>query len=362
MSSDCFAALDLLLEATPIEYEGEPILLAQLDHIRVERDVWEYVQRADDLNPMPVQRTVLTGAAISRFDRWPKVRVKERLPSDVSLFNAAFFRNFDNVRDYAFKQSDIAGKVSDNIDADIIVLLLIDGLSFSDWADKPNVVPCLAEAPTITSVGFKSIIGKHSIAAKLFDKGVHRRLGFSYWSRENPLTNFLFRGFDARTQMVKVAEYEEVLRVLSKPPINQTYVQIIVDGMDGICHHHRGRPKVRALANALYDDLLMALAETLHKAGVTALVYAIADHGILWKPKPSDRAQLVRLPFQGTASMRYVKGSHIVPHSRNVTSGDVNYTVLSYPYVFSNFSSLEWGTHGGLSFEESIVPFVSLEV
>jgi len=36
--------------------------------------------------------------------------------------------------------------------------------------------------------------------------------------------------------------------------------------------------------------------------------------------------------------------------------------VLSYPFLFNPISRLEWGVHGGISYQESIVPFVKMEV
>jgi len=162
--------------------------------------------------------------------------------------------------------------------------------------------------------------------------------------------------------MVKVNEFNEVLLALERLPPEQTYVQILTNGLDAICHHHRGRPPVAAIARYLYEDVLLALAERLQKVGATALVYATADHGILWRPEPKTGEALIVIRDERTDSRRYAKGALLTPDSKQFSCYGVNYTVLAYPYVFNPLTGLEWGVHGGISFQESVVPFVKLEV
>ncbi|MBN1891046.1 MAG: PglZ domain-containing protein [Thermoflexales bacterium] len=354
--------LDAVLDRTPIVYEGEPLLLAGLNNLSVERDAWQYVQRADGLAPLPVERTVLLGPATGYFDRWPVVQATAKAPADLAQFNRSLFQNYDRVCSFAFTQSGIASRIEEDLDVDVIVLLLIDGLSYTDWMDYPGVQSCLVEGPTITPVGFQNIIGRPSIARRLFEKGFSRRLGFSYWERDNALTDVIFHGFDPAAQMLRVSEFKEVLQALDKLPTEQTYIQILVNGMDSICHSHRDRPPVEATARYLYQDVLLALVERLQKAGATALVYATADHGILWKPELGTGHDLVVVRDERINSHRYARGSFLVPDSKQLHCHGANYTVLAYPYLFKSLTSLEWGTHGGISFQESVVPFVKLEV
>jgi hypothetical protein len=173
--------LDTVLALTPIVYEGEPLLLAQLDNLVVERDVWQYVQRVDDLVPMPVERTVLLGPVSNYFDRWPVMRMDARVPADLRQFNRSLFQNYDQVQCFALTQSDVAARIEEDLDVDVIALLLIDGLSYTDWMDYPGVESCLFEGPTITPVGFRNVVGKPSIARRLFKRGFRKRLGFSAW-------------------------------------------------------------------------------------------------------------------------------------------------------------------------------------
>jgi len=351
-----------MLDYTPVVFEGEPLLLAELDDLVVEPNVWRYVQQVDSLVPMPVVRTVLLGPTGTYFNRWPVLRMEARMPADIAYFNCRLFENYDRVREFAFKQSDIAARIEEDLAADVIVLLLIDGLSYSDWMDYPGVQSCLVEGPTITPVGFQNIINHPTIASRLFKKGVRKRLGFAHWDRGNTLTNRLFYGFDASTQMTTMGEFREVLLALDKLPQEQTYVQILVNGLDIIGHRYRDRPPVGATARHLYDNVLLALAERLQQLGVTALVYATADHGILWRPEPESAESWPTIPDERTNHHRYANGAFLLPHSRQFSCHGSNYTVLAYPYLFRSLTSLEWGVHGGISFQESFTPFLKLEV
>lgn len=354
--------LDVVLDRTPVVYEGEPLLLAELDGLAVERDVWEYVQRVDDPAPVPVERTVLLGPVTNYFDRWPVVQTSARAPADLVQFNRSLFQNYDQVRRFAFSQSNVAARIEEDMDVDVIVLLLFDGLSYSDWMDYPNVQSCLVEGPTITPVGFRNIVGEPSIARRLFDKGVHRRMGFSHWDRSNTMTNLFFHGFDPAAQMFPVIEFQEVLLGLEKLPREQTYVQILTSGLDAVSHRHRGRPPVDLMACHLYENVLLALVERLQRIGASALVYATADHGILWRPEPMVGDELIVVRDNRAKSHRYTEGAFLNPHSRQFSCYRKNYTVLAYPYLFKPLTKLEWGTHGGISFQESVVPFVKMEV
>lgn len=354
--------LDSLLDHTPVVYEGEPLLLAELDNLVVEKDIWQYVKRTDDRSPMPVERTVLLGPVTSYFDRWPVMGMENRTPGDIPRFNRCLFQNYDQVRRFAFCQSHIADCIEEDLDVDVIALLLIDGLSYTDWADYPRVQSCLVEGPTLTPVGFRNIVGKPTIARRLFQKGFHRRWGFSHWDRDNQLTNVLFHGFDPAMQMFRVAEFKEVLLKLNKLAPGQTYIQILINGLDAIGHRHRGRPPVKTIARHLYEDILLAMAEQLQRVGVTALIYATADHGILWRPEPGSEDKLVVVQDDRTTSHRYAKGAFLIADSRQFSCHGANYTALASPYLFRPLTGLEWGTHGGISFQESVVPFVKLEV
>jgi len=75
------------LDQSPIVYEGEPLLLIELDNLVIEQDVREYIRRIDNPLPIPIERTVLLGPISSYFDRWPIAKINTRVPTDLCRFN-----------------------------------------------------------------------------------------------------------------------------------------------------------------------------------------------------------------------------------------------------------------------------------
>ena len=297
--------INKLVDKTPIILEGDPIELIELEDIVIEKNIRDYVLRVDGLTPLRNERTIILGPITNYFDRWPVIQADKKCPSDVNNFNALLYKNYEQAQKVMFTQSEIASEIEENIDVDVIVLLLIDGLSYSDWLEYPDVRSCLVDGPTITPIGFRNIIGDPPIAHRLFNKGFRRRLGFSYWDRNNQLTNLLFYGFDPSSQMKKVSEFKDVLIALEKLSQEQTYVQILVNGLDSICHRHRGRPPVKAIAREIYENVYINIVEKLRKIGVAGMVYATADHGILWKPDPDDDVDFLVIKDDRVSSHRY---------------------------------------------------------
>lgn len=362
MSLTELSMLDSRLSWTPLVFDGDPLLLAEVGDAYVESDIAEYARRSDALAQLPTGRTVLLGPVHKDFDRWPAVRPEARVPADLARFNNALLERYDELVKYAFTQSDIATRVTADLDADVIALVMIDGLSFLDWADRPGVESCLVAGPSITEVGFRNIVNSPYLASRLFRKGVKERLGFAYWNRTNALTDYLFRGFDPARQMHRVREFKEVLQHLTKLPRGQTYIQVVINGMDQYCHRSHERPPARLIARHLYENILQDFIEHLRRLGVTAKVYATADHGILWREEDGSDGGLVVLRDERTKSRRWAKGTLAIPHAKHFTCYGTNYTVLGFPYLFNKMTAVEWGTHGGLSYQESVVPFVKLEV
>lgn len=362
MKSDIVKDIRQLLGFTPIIFEGDPLLLVEFSDVRVERDLWSYIQQVDHPDPMPVVKTILLGPVTNYYDRWPIVKLEDKTPKDVTIYNRYLFNNFEPLQKFAFNQKQIRDRILEDIDVDVIVLLLIDGLSYTDWMGFPNVTSCLVPGPTITPVGFRNIIGKPTLAELLFQKNFTSRVGFSYWDRDESLSNELFFGFDQRLQIKKVREFKDVLKNLPLSPKYQTFIQIIVNGLDFVSHRYRGRPPIKAIAENIYHNYFLALCDHLHNIEATALVYATSDHGILWRPDPDEDWDFISLPSRNISSHRYAKGLVHVPHSKEFSSNGTSYFSLEYPYIFKKLSTLEWGVHGGISFQESVVPFVKEEV
>jgi hypothetical protein len=228
------------------------------------------------------------------------------------------FDSFDKIQDYAFNQKQISTRILEDTEVDVIVLLLIDGLSYTDWMNYPNIQSCLVPGPSITPIGFRNIIGKPSIAELLFEKKFVNRLGFSHWDRNEALSNELFFGFDQRLQIKKISEFGEIFKSLSISSKSQMYIQILINGLDFISHRHRGRPPTQLIAKNLYENVFLLLCDYLHKCRITALVYAASDHGILWKQLPNDHQEFINIPDGRVASNRshrYASGPFLIPDS-----------------------------------------------
>jgi hypothetical protein len=354
--------LDSLLDTTPAVFEGESLLLAEIRNFEARKDIRSFSYLCDGLDPVAVRRTLLINPLADYFNRWPKFKVQTRKPQDIPTYNRELFNKYESIRNFCFHQVSIADRVVEDTDVDLIVLLLFDGLSFLDWIDVPGVESCFVYGPTITSVGFRNIINDPTIAERLFNLGFYRRFGYSHWSRENRLADIFFRGFDTGRQMKKVDEFSEIISDLNKVVSGgQTYIQILTNGLDSISHRHRGRPPVSAIADHLYRDIALQLLERISSIGATAIVYITADHGVLWKPEPTSHDQFISLNHPSSGSRRYRRGSIMTPHSKVITLQGSSFTLLEYPFVFTKPSSLEWGLHGGISFQESFVPFLKLE-
>lgn len=218
-----------------------------------------------------------------------------------------------------------------------------------------TIEPCLAAVPTITEIGFRTIVGDPPLALCLFDRGYADRLGFTYWEREdNRLTDALFR----TVQTEKVRYFSEILERLRQRSLKKTYVQILRSGLDGLAHGYRGRPPIEAVVEDVWDDFT-ALAEMLVDKGVFARLYLVSDHGILWQ----HEAQFAVVGNEsGKVHPRYYAPDERGRHGMTVTFNGHEYHVLDYLQVRRELYSDEQGTHGGISFQESIVPFVTLEV
>ena len=280
------------------------------------------------------------------------------LPS-IEQVNAALPSRFETT--HLFKQSDVAAEITKRIHQElpqIVVLLVFDGLSFYDVVDwklsQATLEPCLVDGLSVTNSAMQRLIGSPVLTRRLFGMGYVRRLGFSYWERSaNVLTDALFAEFP-ESQLHRVTTFDEDLETIkaSEWPTH-TYVQIIRSGLDSACHSHRERPDVPSLLEGLRQDIL-SLLEVLQKTGKSFRLFITADHGILWYSE-QDIVPLAQEKFK----TRYTKGN--VASGNNVLtlqSEEGTYTVLTGDKVIAKQRKVtEWGFHGGVSAQESLVPF-----
>lgn len=357
-----------LLARTPIALHAHPAVLAYLpSNVEVLPDAASLLARLDAPQPGPP-------VPMLTFDTRPDARA--RLPfvacaTDpyTDALNNVLATRYDTVAAYTLRQYQIADHiVRANASYDIIVLLLVDGLSYRDIRDWPaqlgpsaQVLPCLADAPTITRLCFPTIIGSPPLAARLFDAGFTARVGFSYWYREdNELTNRLFTTIhDTR----RCGTMKDVLAQLGvyvhAHSAERIFVQIVRVGLDANAHHMRELPPLAALLQQLFVTV-RALVKLLSHTHRRAALYVTSDHGVLWRDEFTPE---VVGNMQGSA--RYAHWRDLDRQHQSGLRFDAygdTYYALPYHLLRRRLRSDEAGVHGGVSFQESIVPFLSVEV
>jgi hypothetical protein len=352
-------ALDRLLDRTPVVAKNlHPVSVAFLrEPARFCRTLEELAHAFDTLSPTRPER-ILTFDSDPRYTlRFPAVEV-EHDPFTPEL-NRVLFAQRDLVATSMLTQAQVADRiVQEARKLEIVVLVLLDGLSYADCREWPGVEPCLATPPTVTRVGFASIIGHPPLAARLFSAGFSRRVGFTYWERrDEPLTNRLFQTIadTRRLDANKPNAFDQVLTWISAQDVHHTYVQIIRSALDDFAEGHRAGIPRQAIVHAIRKDL-EAMLETLRLKRCPAALFGVADHGILWK---EDNHDLERVSFAGA---RYADGIAGPGRGCRANFEDHSYWVLDYPQMGRAWRANEQGIHGGISFEESIVPFIHWEV
>lgn len=332
-------------------------------------DVWcptsveEWRERIDSPREIDADSTLFVN--LSPLDReeltqvfgFPTVEFPA-LPS-IEQVNAALPSRFETTN--LFKQSDVAAEITKRIHQElpqIVVLLVFDGLSFYDVVDweLPQAIlePCLVDGLSITNSAMQRLIGSPVLTHRIFGIGYIRRLGFSYWERAmNALTDALFAEFPP-SQLHRMTTFDEVLRKIKTSGWEtHTYIQIIRSGLDGVCHFNRERPNIKSILDDLKRDIL-SLLEVLEATEKSFRLFITADHGILW-----DNEQGIIPLAREKLKSRYTEG--VVAAGGDTLTLNTNegvYTVLTGDKVIAKQRKVtEWGFHGGISAQESLVPF-----
>jgi hypothetical protein len=276
-----------------------------------------------------------------------------------SELNTILFDQWDWVNANLLKQSDISQYIVDySHHQDCIILLLIDGLSWIDlssfFTNSTELKPVIVDGISNTKSGMTRIVGQPKLVYRL---PLSQCYGFSYWKRDNnTLTDFLFDGFGENVK--KIRSFDEVLSSLEILDLKDTYVQIVRQGLDGICHQHRDSPNPQSYIQKLYDDFL-DLVDLVKRKQITARIYLTSDHGILWQ----QNVDLQVFDFgKNNRHPRYLENRHPSQKVKSFPSDGDLYCALEYPYISRQLKRNEWGVHGGISFEESIVPLLEIPV
>ncbi len=266
-------------------------------------------------------------------------------------------------------------RVAERITADavqrnyaVVALMLVDGLCYDDVKDWPeHVEPCFVDGPSVTygrtsdgglipTIGFPSIVGRPSLARRLIDVGIRRSRGFSYWNREkNDVSAYLYEG----VPLTRVGSMAEALTILGTPDLRGTYIQLVREGLDGLAHRRReiSSAETSACVNAIRYDY-QKLIGVLASSGLRGAAYLVSDHGILWRDQHAlQRADELRLSHP-----RYGTNSTTSSRVNCIQKSGQGFVICHYPVLAAEIRSNDSGVHGGLSYWESLVPFVRVEV
>jgi len=349
-----------ILRQMPVMVEVHPLSLAFLpDDVRAFDDAWQMVAELDTPTPQPTKPMLATRIEPALQHRLPATRcVHDPLTKDL---NRVLLKRYDFIKANMLCQSQVADEIVRRADTEALALMLVDGLSYADVKQHaakwlPHATPVLVDGVSVTEQGMVRIIGKPPLVQRLFDAGFRTCLGFTYWERaQEPLTGRLFTGFGDRVH--KVRSFDEVLAALEDEELRGAFVQIVRTGLDIAAHHQREAPNVMTMVADILTDF-HRLADVFTRKGMSAWVHFVSDHGILWVHEHN----LQVYEFSRADHPRHYEHAMHSEHTLTVEFEDREFAVLEYPYLRRRLRSNEWGVHGGLSFEESVVPLLSVQI
>jgi hypothetical protein len=259
---------------------------------------------------------------------------------------------------------------SDTKSVDAIALIIVDGLSYGDWIRSGySAQPVYVDCPTITECGYPNVVyggqKNNSVASLLHQRGYTHRRAFTYWEKsQSKLTNRLHDAFSPNDVIGDIEDFQDIIKNIQQDPLpddQQSYLQITLTGPERVAHRHKEDPDIQNEVNIVQskiDELYELMCEQVDNPRV----YAVADHGMIWRMENTELHAL-------SGAWDHNKRRHIANPSVELDlpedkgsyqnwSGD-EYFRLDHPYLFHSLRSNEPGTHGGYSFEESIVPLIS---
>lgn len=279
--------------------------------------------------------------------------------------------DWEVVESATLSQSAITDKiVTESHRADVVALVIIDGLSYWDWIRfGGEAQPVYVDCPTVTQCGYRNVVhaGEDGadIGHQLYDYGFEDRLAFTYWGKDNnELTNKLHDSFTSTDVVSDVEDFGDVLSYLNSEnwrTHNATYIQITLTGPERVAHKMKEKPNLQAEVESVKKNL-RNLKSVLSDQVPTAHVFGTADHGILWRMQASEDFEILEGGWSHNRRRHICnpKTDLALPedHGLYQSWSDDTYFQLDYPYLFHSLRSNEPGTHGGFSFQESLVPLI----
>jgi len=353
-TNDKLKLFSTALDAYPAKFCGNRLNLLFVDEARPILAANQYLRNLDAPVLVEEQREYL----LDEEYPWPFPCFRCQGRPDPYALSERLFDHFDQAANLLPTQREIAGLITEKAreqEPTIIVLVIVDGLSYYDLSEDTDALPCLVNGISITQYGYRQAIGKPSLSQRLFALGYTQQLGFTYFADSNDLASDLHDTFSA-AQRVRVRSFEEILEHIEKSTITKSYIQITLSGLDQICHSHQDRPPRQQYLQIILERY-QRLLECLRHKTKRALVCLTADHGILWREHTEKRLEVVTDIFQeDVRSPRYIKGNLLRSYGKCCVCDGMRYTLLRFPVVTRDFRNNEWGMHGGISAWESIVP------
>ncbi|MFZ4828881.1 MAG: hypothetical protein ACOYLB_16145 [Phototrophicaceae bacterium] len=363
-----------VLQRSPAIVKAHPLFpLALPKDVKIVTDGLDILEKIDNREHLVNHQTVILDQHPLLVDRFPTLEFPTH-PS-IDAINANMRYHLPYMREHLLTNHKVADYIQEDVSRngyDVVVLLLIDGLSYGDvytlWGEL--VQPCFIDGVSVTyqhrddkllsSVGFASIINSPSIQRRLYHLNYRNHLGFTYWkSSNNVVSRFLFDGISNIT----VESFKAIVHHLkSTTLLPSTYIQIMREGLDGLAHGKRElHPiEIESATHAINDDV-KTLLNILEESGCHSVLYVVADHGILWKTEHDLRY----LPSTINSHSRYTNNlpqDDTLEHTEHFKHDTLSYYLYVYPYIDAVIPKNHHGVHGGLSYQESLVPFAKFEV
>ncbi len=348
------------LDAFPPALLGDPLNLLFLEEAAPIGSAREYLCALDSPGLCEERREYLVGTPL----QWPFPAAAIGGRPDPYALSDVLFTRFSYASALVPAQDAVGQILLDRVRRarpDMVLLVIVDGLSYYDLPESDGLSPCLVTGVSNTSFGHRCIVGKPSISQRLFSEDYKHQTGFTYFDvAQNQLASDLYAGFgDAR--MHRVSETDEIVQVLKRERMARGFVQVTSSGLDELAHKHRNRPPIRNYVDGILDgfgDLIACL----RRGGRRVLACLTADHGILWRDNLRGREQYFPgvTPSESNHPRHIARG--IVRDCAHVwRSEGASYSLLRFPFLTRKLRQNEWGVHGGISAWESIVPLLIRE-
>ncbi len=363
--------LEKALRLAPVMGQFHPLIsLCLSDDVETISDPETLMEELDSLAPHTERPVLITHLATKLAHRFTVMNYPTCPPAEAINQNLPY--RIDEARRRLLTNHNVATRIVTDARKQkyqTVILLLVDGLSYADvvgWPEQPE--PCFIDGPSITfsrtsegkidpQVGFPSMIGSPSLARRLIDVGLPHSRGFSYWEREqNDVSEQLFQGIPLK----KVSGLADSFDELKKLDLRGLYVQMVREGLDGLAHGRRevSQQEIKTTIEDIYQDFRY-LIKLLTEKEVHGAIYLVADHGLLWKKQ--HKWQLIK--DTGSKHPRYTTSNPNTPEATTEFSTEwQKFYLWHYPYLGRQIKANDSGIHGGLSYWESVVPFVRVEV